>query len=183
MLFIVILIVIIAIIFLIKSKHISINFNSLKYRKAKVIDDRFGLYLITGKQGSNKSYYACQLAYNQDRKKVNYIKTNIHSLNIPDYEIRYFTKIDEIYKDTDTNVIYIIDEVSRKYKKNSPCDTQFYAWLNQCRKRNRVCILITQEYKELPMWLRRPAKYMLNSYAVPFLTKYFNIYSVLISSY
>lgn len=178
MLFIVILIVIIAIIWLIKSKHISINFESLKYRKAKVIDDRFGVYLITGKQGSNKSYYACQLAYNQDRKKVNYIKTNIHSLKIPDYEIRYFTKIDEIYKDTDTNVIYIIDEVSRKYKKNSPCDTQFYAWLNQCRKRNRVCILITQEYKELPMWLRRPAKYMLNSYALPFLTKYFNIFAL-----
>lgn len=178
MLFIVILIVIIAIFWLFKSKHVSINFKSLKYKKAKVIDDRFGVYLITGKQGANKTYYSVQLTYNQDRTKVNYIKTNIHSLKIPGYEIRYFTKINEIYFDTDINCIYIIDEVSRKWKKNSPCDTDFYAWLNQCRKRNRVCILITQEYKELPMWLRRPAKYMLNSYSLPFLTKFFNIYAL-----
>ena len=89
MLFIVFIILIITIIWFFKTKHITINFKSLKYKKAKVIDDRFGVYLITGKQGSNKSYYACQLAYNQDRKKVNYIKTNIHSLKIPDYEIRY----------------------------------------------------------------------------------------------
>ena len=178
MLFIVFLILIIAIIWFFKTKHITINFKSLKYKKAKVIDDRFGVYLITGKQGSNKTYYACQLAYNQDRNKVNYIKTNIHSLKIPDYEIIYFTKINEIYFDTDPNVIYIIDEVSRKYKKNSPCDTDFYAWLNQCRKRNRVCILITQEYKELPMWIRRPAKYMLNSYSLPILTKFFNVFAL-----
>lgn len=175
---IVIIIVFICFIIFFKSKHIEINFSSMKFKKAKVIDDRFGVYLITGKQGTNKTYYACQLTYNQDRKRVNYIKTNIHSLKIPDYDIRYFTKIEEIYHDTDENVIYIIDEVSRKYKKSTPCDTQFYAWLNQCRKRSRVCILITQEYKELPMWLRRPAKYMLTSYAIPILTKFFNIFAL-----
>lgn len=176
--FIIIVIVIVVLLFFVKSKHIEVNFKSFKYKKAKVIDDRFGVYLITGKQGTNKTYYACQLAYNQDRKRVNYIKTNIHSLKIPNYNIEYFTKIDEIYKDTDENVIYIIDEVSRKYKKNSVCDTQFYAWLNQSRKRSRVCILITQEYKELPMWLRRPAKYMLNSFSIPILTKFFNIFAL-----
>lgn len=178
MLFIVFIILFFVFFWFFKVKHISINFKSLKYRRAKVIDDRFGVYLITGKQGTNKTYYAVQLTYNQDRNKVNYIKTNIHSLKIPGYEIRYFNTIDEIYNDTDTNVIYIIDEISRKYKKNSVCDTDFYAWLNQCRKRNRVCILITQEYKELPMWLRRPAKYMLNSYALPILTKLFNIFAL-----
>lgn len=172
------ILLLICLIFYFKFKHITINFKSLKYRKAKVVDDRFGVYLITGKQGSNKTYYSIQLAYNQDRRLVKYIKTNIHSLKIPDYQIQYFTKIDEIYTDTDTNVIYIIDEVSRKWKKNSPCDTQFYAWLNQCRKRNRVCILITQEYKELPMWIRRPAKYMLNSYTIPFFTRFFNIFAL-----
>lgn len=176
--FIIFVIVFVVLLLFVKSKHIEVNFNSLKYKKAKVIDDRFGVYLITGKQGSNKTYYACQLAYNQDKNRVFYIKTNIHSLLIPGYDIHYFTKIDEIYKDTDENVIYIIDEVSRKYKKNSICDTQFYAWLNQCRKRSRVCILITQEYKELPMWLRRPAKYMLNSYSIPILTKFFNIFAL-----
>lgn len=145
-------------------------------KKVRYIDDRFGVYLITGKQGTNKTYYAVYLTSLQSAQRVNYIKTNIHSLNIPGFNIQYFTKISEIYYDTDPNCIYIIDEISRKYKKNSPCDDQFYAWLNQCRKRNRVAILITQEYKELPMWLRRPCKYNLSSHPIPLLSNLFGIY-------
>lgn len=163
---------------LMKRKNIKFNFKSFKYKKAKLIDDAFGVYLITGKQGTNKSYYACQLTVNQDLKKLNYVKTNIHSLNIPGVKIVYFTKIDEIYKDTDENVIYIIDEVSRKWKKNSPTDTQFYAWLNQCRKRGRIAILITQEYLEVPMWIRRPCKFMLSSNGIPILTQLFGLYAL-----
>lgn len=145
-------------------------------KKVKYIDDRFGVYLITGKQGSNKTYYATYLTTLQDKKKVNYVKTNIHSFNIPGYKIEYFTKIDEVYFDTDEDCIYVIDEISRKYKKNTPTDTQFYAWLNQCRKRRRIAILITQEYKELPMWLRRPCKYNITSSSIPILTKLFGLY-------
>lgn len=150
--------------------------NTFFKKGVKYIDDRFGVYLITGKQGTNKSYYAVYLTNQQNKEKVNYIKTNIHSLKIPGFKVIYFTKIDEIYHDTDENCIYIIDEISRKYKKNTPCDTQFYAWLNQCRKRNRIAILITQEYKELPMWLRRPCKYNLSSTSIPLLSRFFNIY-------
>lgn len=147
------------------------------HRQVKYVDDKFGVYLITGKQGTNKTYYAVYLTSLQDKSRVNYIKTNIHSLKIPGYNIQYFTKIEEIYTDTDQNCIYIIDEVSRKYKKNTPTDTHFYAWLNQCRKRNRIAILITQEYKELPMWLRRPCKYNLCSSRIPILTKFWGIYN------
>ena len=171
-------IVLVILYFFIKSKHIKFNFESFKHKKAKYIDDRFGVYLITGKQGTNKTYYAVQLLLNQNPNRINYVKTNIHSLKLPGIEVVYFNKIEEIYKDTDENCIYVIDEVSRKYKKQTPCDQHFYAWLNQCRKRNRVAILITQEYKELPMWLRRPAKYMLSSYAIPLLTNLFSIYAL-----
>lgn len=86
-------------------------------KKVKFIDDRFGVYLITGKQGTNKTYYSVYLTTLQDKNKVNYIKTNIHSLHIPNYKILYFNKIEDIYFDTDENCIYIIDEISRKYKK------------------------------------------------------------------
>ena len=157
-----------------------IRFNTFKYKKVKYIDDRFGVYLITGKQGTNKSYYACYLVSVQDKNLVRKIKTNIHSLNIPNYEIEYFNKLSEIYHDTESNVIYIIDEISRKFKKNSPCDDQFYAWLNQSRKRNRIAILITQEYLELPMWIRRPCKYCLTSTRIPLLTTFFGIYRCIV---
>ena len=154
--------------------------NTFFKKRLPYIDDRFGVYLITGKQGTNKTYYSVFLACQQDKKKVNYIKTNIHSLNIKDMPINYFTKINEIYTDTDENCIYIIDEISRKYQKNSPCDMQFYAWLNQCRKRKRICILITQEYKELPMWLRRPCKFTFNNIRLPIISKLFSIYCCVI---
>lgn len=169
---------IVLLIFFIKRKHVKFNWKSFKFKRAKIIDDAFGVYLITGKQGSNKTYYSVQLALNQDDKKINYIKTNIHSLKIPGFEMRYFTKIEEIYKDTDENVIYIIDEISRKYKKQTPADKDFYAWLNQCRKRGRIAILITQEYLEVPMWIRRPCKFMLSSKAIPILTNLFCWYAL-----
>lgn len=159
---------------------LDLKLNTFFHKKVRYIDDRFGVYLITGKQGSNKTYYSVYLTSLQDSSRVNYIKTNIHSLKIPGFKIVYFTKINEIYYDTDPNCIYIIDEVSRKYKKNSPCDTDFYAWLNQCRKRNRIAILITQEYKELPMWLRRPCKYNLSTINIPILTRFFGIYNCVV---
>lgn len=164
-------------IYFVKSKHIHFNFKSFKYKGVKYIDDRFGVYLITGKQGTNKTYYAIQLVLNQDLSRCAYIKTNIHSLNVPGVKIEYFTKINEIYKDTDTNVIYIVDELSRKYKKNSPTDEQLFAFMNQSRKRNRIFIGITQEYLELPMWLRRPCRYMFTSKFIPLISKFFNIFA------
>lgn len=156
------------------------KFDTFFKKKCPMIEDRFGIYLVTGKQGSNKTWYAIYLTSLQDKKMINYIKTNIHSLKIPGFKMKYFTKISEITEDTDEHVIYIIDEVSRKYKKDSPVDKSFYAWMNQSRKRKRIAILITQEYLELPMWIRRPCKYMLTSRKIPFLSDLTGIYRCIV---
>lgn len=139
-----------------------IEFNTFLKKKTPKIDDSYGMYCITGKQGSGKTYYAVKMAIN-NQKKVKKIITNIKSLKIAGVEIEYFTKISEIYFNKEEYCMFIIDEISRKYNKNSKTDDQFYAFLNQCRKTHRMCILITQEYKELPMWLRRPIKYNLST--------------------
>lgn len=136
------------------------------------IDDRFGCYYVTGRQGSGKSYYATFLLLQQDKKLVNKVYTNVHSLNIPGYDIHYFSKIDELYYNTDEHCIFLIDELSRKYDRNSRTDTQFYAWLNQSRKRKRIVIMITQEWRELPMWIRRPAKFMITTKKTRLLNKF-----------
>lgn len=128
---------------------------SFTKKKTPKIDDHFGVYFICGRQGSGKTYEAVRLA--KSLKTNGRIYTNIKSLKIPKI---YFTTLSEIYKNTETDTLFIIDEISRKYDRNSRTDTQFYAWLNQSRKRRRIVILITQEWRELPMWLRRPAKYM-----------------------
>jgi len=137
-----------------------IEFNTFFRRGLPRVDDRFGVYFVTGRQGSGKSYYAVKLLLAQDKKTCNKVYTNVKSLKIPDLKIEYFENITELYTNTEEYCIFLIDEVSRKYDKNSKTDTQFYAWLNQSRKRKRIVIMITQEWKELPMWIRRPAKFM-----------------------
>lgn len=140
-----------------------IRFNTFFKRGLPKIDDRFGIYFVTGRQGSGKNYYATMLLLQQDKRLCNKVYTNVHSLKIPGYNINYFNKLSDLYYNTEEYCIFLIDEISRKYDKNSKTDTQFYAWLNQSRKRKRIVILITQEWRELPMWIRRPAKYMITT--------------------
>lgn len=151
-----------------------IRINTFFKKGLEIIDDRFGVYFVTGRQGTGKTYYAIYLALQQVNfnKELAKIKTNIKSLKIPGAQIEYFERIEEIYLDNEEKCIFIIDEVARKWSKGSKTDTQFYAFLNQCRKMKRICIMITQEWKELPMWIRRPAKYMITTRKVPLLNRF-----------
>ena len=147
---------------------LKIDFLSFFKKGVPIVEDKWGCYFVTGFQGSGKTYFA--LYYLQRINTTKYkIKTNIHSLKIKGRNIEYFTKIEEITSDTEKNVIYIIDEISKKYPKNGPTDKPFYSWLQQCRKRGRIALLITQEWKEVPMWLRRPARFMFTTKKLPFL--------------
>lgn len=148
-----------------------IRFNTFFKKGLPRIDDRFGCYFVTGRQGSGKTYYAVTLLLQQNRKLVNKVYTNVHSLNIPGYDIVYFSDISDLYVNVDEHCIFLIDEISRRYDRNSRTDTQFYAWLNQSRKRKRIVIMITQEWRELPMWIRRPAKFMITTHPTPILNR------------
>jgi len=141
-----------------------IEFNTFLKKGLPKIDDRFGVYFVCGRQGSGKSYYAVKLLLAQDKETCASIYTNVQSLNIPGYNINYFKTADELYYNTEEYCIFLIDEISRKWDKNSKTDKQFYAWLNQSRKRKRIVIMITQEWRELPMWIRRPAKFMISTH-------------------
>lgn len=141
-----------------------IEFKTFIKKGLPKIDDRFGVYFVCGRQGSGKSYYAVKLLLAQDKETCASIYTNVHSLKIPGYNINYFDTADELYYNTDEYSIFLIDEISRKWDKNSKTDKQFYAWLNQSRKRKRIVIMITQEWRELPMWIRRPAKFMISTH-------------------
>lgn len=153
-----------------------IRLNTLYKKGLKRIDDRHGVYFVTGRQGSGKTYYAVMLLLQQNKQKVNKVYTNVQSLNIEGYNIVYFDKINQLYENTEEDCIFLIDEISRKYDRNSKTDTQFYAWLNQSRKRKRIVILITQEWRELPMWIRRPAKFMITTKPTRLLN-YFGVFT------
>lgn len=135
-----------------KLPSIKIKYSTLIKKGSKSIHDDFFIVLITGYQGSGKTWFAVFDVYeNQPKRKI---RTNIRTLKIPGRDIEYFTTLDEIYSDNDNEYIYIIDEVSKKFTKDSKQDLRFYSWLQQSRKHKRYVYLITQEYIQVPTWLR-----------------------------
>lgn len=117
----------------------------------KPIHDDFFIALITGYQGSGKNYLATMLV---NELKDRTIITNVKSLKIPNRKILYFTKLNEIYQWKDEKCVFLIDEISKKFTKNCNQDQAFYSWLQQSRKHSRYVYLITQEYIQVPTWLR-----------------------------
>ena len=151
---------------------LQIDWRSFLKPKLSGIDDHHGIYFVTGRQGTGKTYLAVNFAKDLNLNKLKII-TNIHSLTL---EHEDFTLINEITDDTREYTCYIIDEVSKKYDRTSKPDMRFYAWLQQSRKRKRVVILITQEWKELPMWLRRPTKFAITTKPLPIIGRVFGWY-------
>ena len=140
----------------------NIDLKSLFQKGSKKINDNFGCSFITGYQGSGKSWLAVYILvkYIEPTRKI---YTNIKSLHIPNREIEYFEKLDEITDNIEMDRVFVIDEVSKKYTKESKQDRKFYSWLQQSRKRRRTTLLITQEYIQIPTWLRGIARYVYTS--------------------
>lgn len=130
----------------------NIQFNTFFKRGIKSVQDSFAIYLVTGYQGSGKTYFAVKDI--SERFKDKTIITNVKTLMIPNRKIYYFTKLQEIYRYNDTDCVFLIDEVSKAFTKESKQDRAFYSWLQQSRKHKRYVYLITQEYLQVPTWLR-----------------------------
>ncbi len=146
---------------------IKIDFISFFQKGSPTIKDYFSIYLINGYQGTGKTWFAVYDLYKRFKNRK--IKTNIRSLKIPGFDIEYFTKLEFIYNDTEDGVVYVIDELSKKYNKNSPLDKNFYSWLQQSRKHSRYVYMITQEYINVPNWLRGVANQIFSTSKVPLL--------------
>lgn len=146
----------------------NLDIKSMFKRKPKKLKDNFGVSFITGYQGSGKTYFAIYIAYKylEPHRKI---YTNIKSLKIPGRDIEYFEQIDTIISNIEMDRIFIIDEISKKYTKEAKQDKGFYSWLQQSRKRRRTTILITQEYIQIPFWLRGIARYVYTTSKLKFL--------------
>lgn len=142
-----------------------LRFNTLFQKGIKSYNDNFFIALITGYQGSGKSYLGTMLVNELNDRPI---VTNVKSLKIPNRKIKYITKIEEIYSIDDKNCVFLIDEISKRYTKECKQDTQFYAWLQQSRKHSRYVYLITQEYLQVPQWLRGVANKVYTTRKLPF---------------
>lgn len=145
---------------------IKIDFMSFIQKGIKTINDDFGIFLITGYQGSGKTWYSIYL---MEKQKNRTIYTNIKSYHSKQNKVIYFQNIEDIITNIEDNCIFLIDEVSKRYTKDSKQDLSFYSWLQQSRKHKRYVYLITQEYIQVPTWLRGIANRVYTTSKVPLL--------------
>lgn len=146
---------------------VKVDFLSFFRRGVKELKSDFLIALITGYQGSGKTFYAIKRM--EDMKSGQKIYTNIRSYHSPKHEIVYFNSIEELYNNHELNCIFLIDELSKKYTKDSRIDKPFYSWLQQSRKHKRYVYMIMQEYIQVPMWLRGIATTVYTTSKVPLL--------------
>lgn len=144
----------------------NIDFKSFFKKAPRKINDNFGVSLITGYQGSGKTYFAIYILnkYLEPNRKI---YTNIKSFKNGKRNIEYFEKIDDIVDNINMDCIFVIDEISKKYTKDCKQDKLFYSWLQQSRKRRRTVLLITQEYLQVPIWLRGVARFVYTTTKLP----------------
>lgn len=135
---------------------VKVDFKSFFRRGLPNTENEFLICLITGLQGSGKTYYGIkkmeELGGYQKGGVVIY--TNILSYHSDINEVRYFNSISELYDNHVKDCVFLIDELSKVYVKDSKIDRAFYSWLQQSRKHRRKVYMITQEYIQVPQWLR-----------------------------
>lgn len=131
-------------------------------------EDLFYNCIISGFQGSGKTYYGVLKIVKEDKRFIHII-TNLQSLNIPGKQIEYKKTIGEIINAKyEGFTIFFIDEIHKYFPKQSYRDEEFYTFLQQMRKKKCLCIMTTQEWKSIPTWLRYPCKYIYNTSKIPF---------------
>ena len=145
---------------------IKIDYKTFLMQSPRKINDSFGIFLITGYQGSGKTYYSIYLMEKEKDKKI---YTNIKSYTSRRNEVVYFNKLEDILQNVEDDCIFLVDEVSKRYTKDSKQDLKFYSWLQQSRKHRRYVYLITQEYIQVPMWLRGIANQVYTTSKLPIL--------------
>lgn len=154
-------------------KKYNIDFKSFIKKGVKQLYEPFGVFLVTGYMGTGKTYFTVKYAFELDKKYK--IKTNIKSLKIPAKTIDYFTTLEEIYNDDEQFVLYIIDELGKKFTKDSRPDKDFYNFLQMSRKTKRIVLIIHQEYLQVPIWLRGVASEVYTTkkvFLLPFFVTY-----------
>ena len=145
-----------------------IDFKSFFKKGVKKNKEDFFVGLLTGYQGTGKTYLGIYLCNRLPDNRTIY--TNIKSFKNIKKNIIYFEKIDEILDNYEEYSIFLIDELSKKYMgKDCKKDNRLYSWLQQSRKTKRIVLLITQEYVQVPSWIRGVADTVYTTTKIKFL--------------
>lgn len=148
------------------------RFSKNGFRK---VDNAFGLFCYTGKQGKGKTYSAIKFLIEQKLQHNYKILTNVKSFNVFK-DTMYFEDIMDIiqycqnFKENDENVIIFFDEIFTIIEKQTKISAEILSFISQLRKRKIIFVTTAQEWSEINITFRRYVRYQIacNMISLPF---------------
>lgn len=173
-------------------KHLHIDFKSFFKEGFKKIDNAFGIYCYSGKQGKGKTYSAIKFIKEQ-QDKFNYkVITNVKSLSdrndgvsleefqriLNTNDIKYIYEPDifniiefcKSFKNNESNILIFYDEIFSCLEKGGALQKEILSFLSQLRKRKILFITTAQEWSEINITFRRYVRFQIscNMLSLPF---------------
>lgn len=183
--FLVVLVILIGIV--LYNMGLEIDFKSFFRKGFKKVDNDFGLYCYTGKQGKGKTYTCVNFLNNYMKtNKKTILLTNVKSYNSYIDRTKYFSDINDLLnyaiycKNNDTDIIIFFDEIFTVLEKNTNISKEIRSFISQLRKRKIILITTAQEWGEINITFRRYCRFQIdcNMFAIPFFKIAFIIYRV-----
>lgn len=167
------LLLILYIVYLIKSNNISVDFKSFFKKGFKKLDNQFGLFCYTGKQGKGKTYSCINFCIKQKQANDYIIITNVHSFKffkdtIFVDNILDIIKLAEQMTKQGKKIMIFYDEIFTVLEKKTPMKKEILAFLSQLRKRKILFVTTAQEWSEINITFRRYVRYQVDCNMFPF---------------
>lgn len=153
---------------------VKVDYKSFFRRGLKNRKEDFEVALITGYMGSGKTYFGIYKTEETNRD----VFTNVRSYRTKTRNVSYFTYKEELYDNVESDKLFLIDECSKWFPKDSRIDKSFYEWLQHSRKCNRYVYLIFQEYLMVPNWIRGVATRVYTTKKLPLLPVHVTTYGI-----
>lgn len=158
---------------------LSIDWKSLTRKGFKKIDNAFGLFCYTGKQGHGKTYSAVKFCIDRKLATNCLIITNVQSFKVFSDTV-FITDIQELIqyvlefcentpKDQAPNILIFFDEIFTVLEKQTRISKDILSFISQLRKRKIVFVTTAQEWLEINVTFRRYVRFQIacNMYSFP----------------
>lgn len=148
-------------------EKIHVDFRTFFRKGFEKLDDKFGLYCYTGKQGKGKTYSAIKFLIDRKIRDGYIILTNVYSFNYFTDTI-YFEKIDDMidfileHENDGKKYIIFFDEIFTILEKKTAINKKILSFLSQLRKRKILFITTAQEWSEINITFRRYVRFQID---------------------
>ena len=160
--------------------RVNIDYKSFFRKGFKKIQNEYGLFCYTGKQGSGKTYSAVKFCIDRKLATNAVIITNVTSFNLfsdtvfitdiqelMNYVINLIDNQESVFEAP--NIIIFFDEIFTILEKNTRINKDILSFISQLRKRGIIFVTTAQEWLEINITFRRYVRYQCDTRMISFL--------------